>query len=176
MIELKQINSSFEFLRTWFLGSSSWRGWDVWNISHPNYLHLKQLLWAALTDSQRQFALALLCFTGSGQGYSSVVLGGICRQLRVIYPEEWSKLGKKKHELPWQSLLLTGNGAIFQKLKTVKISISNGHFLCLKSHIITVLVTLLSIISNHCKRFVSYLLFHLGKFGFLLAREGLDPT
>lgn len=133
MIEPKQMDSSFEFLRAWFLGRSSWRGWGLWNISPPNYLQLKRLLWAALPDSQARFALALLCCLGSSRRHSLAILSAICRQLRVIYPEEWSKLGEKSVSCYGKACFSQVRVLFFKPLKIVKINISFGCFFFLKS-------------------------------------------
>lgn len=147
------MNNSFEFLRTWPLGSSSWRGWGLWNISCPNYVHLKRVLWAALPVSQAWFALALLCCVGSSQRHSPVVLGGICGQLRLIYPEQWSKLGKKSVSCYGKACFSQVRVLFFKALKTVKINISVGWFFSWSHITIQVLLILINIVCNHQTNF-----------------------
>lgn len=163
MIDPKQMNNSFEFLRTWFLGTNNLRGWVLWNISCPNYLCLKWLFWAVLPEAHMHFVLALLCCVGSGQRRSPVVITGVCRHLRVIYPEEWSKLGKKSLSCYSKVCFSQVRVLFFRWVQTLEMHISIRFFFSWSHIIVQVLPMLINIISNHQTHFVAYLLLHLGK-------------
>lgn len=147
-------------LRTRPLGSSSWRGWGLWNISWQNYLPRKQVLWGVLPDSQAWIALALLYWIGNCQRHFLIILISVCRQLRVIYPKEWSELGEKN--MSWYGKVCFSQVNIFFKaLKILKRNISVGCSFPWCHIIIQVLIVLVDIASSNQTKFcfISAMLF-----------------